>query len=493
MRIFSAGLDSENNTFSNLLTGWPSFQEGGGIWRGNAGSADNWLGPVPKTFARLAAERGFDYVEGLYAAAQPAGPVIREVYESLRDEILQDIKGRGPFEIVLLHLEGAMVAQGYDDCEGDVLERVRALLPNGIVGVVLDPHCHLTQQMVDNADFLVACKLFPHDDYADRAADLFHLCARAAAGEIRPKAAVFDCKMIGIYPTTEEPMSSFVGRQIAAEKLPGILSVSFIHGFPYGDTPDTGSKMLVYANGDANTAHDCARRLGLDVYAARERLLPHYPEMDEALSRALDGAGPVVLADVADNAGGGAPGDNVAILIEMLKRNITNAAFASVCDPQVATLCAEACVGAAVTVRLGGKTNVSSGASVDIRGTVRGVAENHWQTSIGETRQPMGRSVWIETEGIDVVVCTVRSQVFAPDLFTGLGVNLETKQIIVVKSVNHFYSRFAPIASRIIHVATPGALSLDFANIDYQKRSPYYFPRFNDPLGVSSEASSSAD
>jgi microcystin degradation protein MlrC len=487
MRIFSAGIDSETNTFTNLPTGWRSFEEGG-LWRGNAGTGSSWLTPVPITFARLAAEQGFDYVEGLYAAAQPAGLAVRAVYEALRDEILNDIVARGPFDLVLLHLEGAMVAQGYEDCEGDILARVRALLPPGAaLGAVLDPHCHLTDTMVSNADVLIACKYFPHDDYAARAAEVFNLCLRTARQEIKPVAAVFDCKMIGTYPTSEEPMAGVVRALLEAEHSPGILSASFIHGFPWGDTADTGAKMLVYAEGDAAQAQAWARALGQAVYALRERLQVRYPTLDEALEEALRSDGLIVLADTADNAGGGAPGDSVVVLRELLRRRITHAALASIWDPQVAALCAEAGVNAHLTLRLGGKTNESSGMPIDVCARVRAIRPDHDQTSLGETRQYMGLSIWLDIEGIDVVVSSVRSQVFAPDIFTGLGIDLSDKRIVVVKSINHFFNRFAPIAARIIRMATPGALSLDFANIPYQKRTPDYFPRVADPLAAGLE------
>jgi microcystin degradation protein MlrC len=94
----------------------------------------------------------------------------------------------------------------------------------------------------------------------------------------------------------------------------------------------------------------------------------------------------------------------------------------------------------------------------------------------------MGISVWLQIEGVDVVVSSVRSQVFSPDLFAGLGIELSRKRIVVVKSTNHFHSRFSPIARRIIRMSTPGALTLDFANIAYRKRSGDFFPRVSDPL-----------
>jgi microcystin degradation protein MlrC len=53
---------------------------------------------------------------------------------------------------------------------------------------------------------------------------------------------------------------------------------------------------------------------------------------------------------------------------------------------------------------------------------------------------------------------------------------------VVVKSSNHFYAGFAPIASEVIHVATPGALTADFAAIPYVKRNPAYWPRVENPF-----------
>ncbi len=95
----------------------------------------------------------------------------------------------------------------------------------------------------------------------------------------------------------------------------------------------------------------------------------------------------------------------------------------------------------------------------------------------------MGPSVWLEIEGVDVVVNSIRDQVFAPDAFTGLGIDLSEKRLVAVKSSFHFQQHFAAIADRIIQVATPGAIRMNFAELRYQKiRSQDYFPRVADPL-----------
>ena len=46
------------------------------------------------------------------------------------------------------------------------------------VGAELDPHCHVTPLMVEQATVLVLYKEFPHTDFAERAEDLFRLDRR---------------------------------------------------------------------------------------------------------------------------------------------------------------------------------------------------------------------------------------------------------------------------------------------------------------------------
>src|SRR5665213_2109451 len=101
------------------------------------------------------------------------------------------------------------------------------------------------------------------------------------------------------------------------------------------------------------------------------------------------------------------------------------------------------------------------------------------------TASPMGDAVWIEIHGIDVVMMSTRTQTFAPDAFTGLGIDLKNKRIIALKSSWHFQAMFGPIADRIIAVATPGAIQMNFVEIDYRKkRDQHFFPRERNPLGL---------
>src|SRR5581483_8497059 len=152
-------------------------------------------------------------------------------------------------------------------------------------------------------------------------------------------------------------------------------------------------------------------------------------------------------------------------------------------DPITVRACAEAGVGATLPLRIGGKCGPASGDPLDVVATVKGFVTDHSQQDLGPGRCPMGDSVWLEIGGIDVVVMSTRTQTFSPDAFTGLGIDLGPKRVIAVKSSWHFQANFAPLADELIPIATPGAIQMDFAAIDYRKkRDLAFFPRVADPL-----------
>ncbi len=485
MRVFVAGLQSETNTFTAWPTGARAFEEAGLLSGAAVLDGARSDHQTAQLWRNLCARDGHDFTAGLFAWAQPSGPIVQTVYERLRDEILAELRARGPFDVVLLFLHGAMVAAACDDCEADLARRAREIVGSeAIIGVELDPHCHLTQALVDVSDCVILMKQYPHDDYLERAQELYDVCLAAARGEVRPTSAIFDCRMVGFYPTTREPMASLIAQFQAAEREPGVLSVSFAHGFPWGDTPDTGSRVLVVTDANAALAAQVSERVGREIYALREDLLPRFPNVGAALSEAQATPGLVVLADTADNAGGGAPGDNPGLLRAMLDRGIgTEAALAAIWDPMAVAACADAGVGARLKLRIGGKSGRSSGQPLDVTATVKALREDHDQAGLGTSRSLMGLSAWIEVDGIDVVLNSIRTQVFSPDAFTGLGIDLAHKRIVAVKSSQHFQTGFAPIASKLIQVATRGAIEMDFAALPYVKKADLnFYPRVADPL-----------
>ena len=471
MRVFSAGIGTETNTFSPLPTGLDAFHASGYY---PAGTHPQQMSryAAPLLIARERARReGWTVLEGLYAHAQPAGLVTRAAYEALRDELLDDLRRALPVDVVLLGMHGAMVADGYDDCEGDLLARVREIAgPEAVIGGELDPHAHLSPLMVAQADLLIAYKEYPHTDIHDRAVELVDLCVRTFRKEIAPVAALVDTQMVIPIHTSRDPGRAFIDRVQALEGHDGILTVSPIQGFATGDVPEMGTKVLVYADGDAARAERLASQLAGELVADRDRYRVNYLSIDEALDQARDAlAAPAILADRSDNPGSGAAGDSTFILRRLIERGMDNVALGPLWDPIAVQMAFAAGEHARLPLRVGGKISPLSGEPVDAACHVKALRRNHIMTGPSGETVDVGDAALIDIAGIDCVLISKRAQAFNTDVFTGLGCDLAAKRIVVVKSAQHFYASFSALSKHVLYVGAPGAATPRHDLLTYTK------------------------
>jgi microcystin degradation protein MlrC len=492
MRIFAAGIATETNTFAPIPTNLDDFS----VQRDSdalSGRIDHPGLDLSATWGKQAQEHGAELVFSLMAWAQPGGITVRSAYETLRDEVLEDLKGALPVDIVLLNLHGAMVAQGYEDCEADLIRRVREIVaPEAVIGVELDLHCHLTGAKIAAADIVITYKEYPHVDVRERARELFELAVAAHLGRIRPTMALFDCRMVGLYPTSREPMRGFVNAMKEAERREHVLSISLGHGFPFADLAHVGAKMLVVTDGDQVLAERVAREFGLRAYGLRRdigfELLSR--SMGDTLGRALASQKtPVVVADQSDNIGAGAPGDATFALRWLLDHQARDVAMAILYDPQVVQLAKKAGEGATVSVMLGGKLGSSSGHPVGVEATVLSVIESYRHERPQQSGKPLlfptGDAVALRCGEIEIVVSSRRCQCYSPSIFSDLGIDPRRKRVLIVKSYQHFQGAFAPMAGEILYMAAPGAVPPDPKLIPYQRLATHrFYPWNEDPLGA---------
>ena len=90
----------------------------------------------------------------------------------------------------------------------------------------------------------------------------------------------------------------------------------------------------------------------------------------------------------------------------------------------------------------------------------------------------MGKAVWVQSANdLDIVLVANRSQALHPSGFANFGIDLSAKKGIVVKSMQHFYAGFEPLASEIYYLACDGAVMPDFVNIPFQSFCDEYWPK----------------
>jgi len=483
-QVFVASVATETNTFSPLRTDLQDFKDSFYSAPGEHPDTPTLCSAVYPVARRVANQYQWIITEGTASWAEPGGIVNQHTWEFLRDQLLSELRDAMPVDIVLLGLHGAMVAQDCDDCEGELIEQVRQIVgQQALIGVTFDPHSHLSQRRTTHADIITIFKEFPHTDFVETAEHLIELIYRASCGEITPHLNVFDCRMIEIFPTSREPMRSFVDRIKELEGHNDVLSVSIVHGFMAGDVPDLGTKVLVISNQNDSSGMLLAQTLGLELFSLRGKTRPAFLPTADAVSLALATQGqPTVLADVWDNPGGGAAGDSTIILRELFAQQAIHTAFATIWDPIAVRTCFSAGIGARLTLRFGGKMSNKGGEPIDAEVRVRNLVRDATQ-SFGQSVVPLGDCAWIEVNGVDVILNTVRSQVFSPDIFTNLGIDIQSKSLLVVKSTNHFHAAFSAITSSILYAAVDGPYPNDPVTNDYKKLNRDIWPRAENPHG----------
>lgn len=480
MKIFTAYFAHETNSFSAIPTNLDSFRELGIFNAGDGAVSSPTSLKGAWHFFEEANRRGDTVEVGLCAHAQPSRPCGRKDYETLRNVLIADLADCSEgLDLVLLFMHGSMLAEGYDDCEGDVLERVRSRVgPDVPIGVLLDLHCNVTDKMLENATVIKACREYPHTDFRERAIELYDLCVRIRQGQVKPCTALVRVPMFGLFQTANSPMRPFIDSLIERENDPEILSISLGHGFPWSDFPGAGASVLVTTDGNPGLARTLARDTAQEFFKLRESGQARLASIDEALDEATSlSEGTAVIADMSDNPGGGAASDSTFILQRLIDRGIRDAVIAYVWDPESVGLAFDAGEGSRVRLKIGGKVGPMSGKPVELDVEVRHLRQNASQAHIADgTPTELGRTAVVSARGIEIALNEIRQQPFTPEGLEECGIEPWKHKILVLKSSHHFYEGFHRRAARIIYSDAPGMLNSDIRKLPYQRVSRPIWP-----------------
>ncbi len=485
-KILIAGFKHETNTFSACPADLAAFRSRG-LYR-NGQVADVFRGTRIEIagFMEACERYGWTPVYGTVGEATPSGPVSRETFETIAGEIVT-AAATHPLDGVLLQLHGAMVCEHLDDGEGALLERLRAVLGREIpIAVTLDLHANVTDLMADLANIMVSYRTYPHVDMHEAASEAADILARTLAGEVRPKVTVARGPMIdGVdhgRTTSPGPMREVLESAARFEQEPGVLSVTVNAGFPWADIQDAGPSAVVVGHGDSPRYGEITQALMAEIWESRHRntvTSVSAAAAMEAVRQAGPGSAPIVLADFADNPGGGGYGDATGLLATMIEADLQDAAFATVFDKEAADICHEAGEGAQVSILLGGKTDPKFGAPIDVRGTVVRLTDGKFILDGPMAKGgkiDMGPSAVLRVGSIEIVVAGGRFQAYDLQYLLHAGIDPAKKSVVAVKSAQHFRAAYAPIARDIIVVDSGGGLtSNDFKTLSYSKvRRPVY-------------------
>jgi len=479
-RVLIAGFKHETNTFSKLPTDLDAYKARGWFVGDDIGPAFAGTNTEIAAFIEGAKRHGWQTVLSIAADATPSGKVTRDVFETVLSRILADIDRAGRLDGILLNLHGAMVCEHTSDGEGVLLEAIRAKVGPGVpIGATLDLHANVSDAMARHADILVSYRSYPQTDMHEVATRLVGLMARTMDGKIKPRTSVGRARMlIGVdegRTTSPGPMTEILAKAVALEKRPGILAVSVNAGFGWADIPEVGPTALIVSDGERPDTAEHLTELTDFIWQTRHRRTVTAVTVAEAIRIATTRKGtgmPIVIADYADNPGAGAYTDSTGLLRAMIDARLESAAMAALYDPETASACHAAGVGARLAVRVGGKIDPSFGPPIAAEGTVTGLSDGRFKIEGPMMRGVtvnMGPSAAIKIGSVEVVVASRRFQNYDLGFFRCCGIEPRSRAILAVKSMQHFRAAYAPIASEIIVVDEGGGVSsADFRKLPFK-------------------------
>lgn len=427
---------------------------------------------------------GIEIIPTLAASASPSGKVATEAFEEFIETTISMIKNAGDIDGVLARLHGAMVTEDQDDAEGYFLKKIRDVVGNDVPLVgTFDLHANLTKVMVQYADSLTGYDTYPHIDGYERGVEAAKIVHKTVLGEVKPTMALSKLPFgppLQRQATTRAPMNRVYEKAFEYETLDKVLVVSVAPAFPWSDFEEMGFGVVVTTDNDMPLAKRLAKEFTDWVWERREAFLYEPTPVEEAVQRATHASeGPIVLADIFDNPGGGASCDGTILLKSLLDHNAQDVAIGIIADPGAVAAAIESGIGTEVTLQVGGKVDELHGPTLTLTGEVKCISDGefvHKGLMATGVIGYLGKTVVFRCQGIDIVLTENRVQPLDREIFRINGITPEDKKIIVVKSSVHFRADFEPIAKEIIEVGSKGILSSDLSMFDFKKIPRPFYP-----------------
>lgn len=422
-----------------------------------------------------------DYAPLVWTSGGAGGYVTSDAFERIAGEMVGRLSEAMPVDAVYLDLHGAMVCEDFEDAEGELLRRVRAVVGERVPIVIsLDYHANVTPQMVRMTDGIIGYQTYPHVDRVktgQRAAKV--LTTTLARG--RPAGRALR-KMPFLIPlnsqcTMIDPSKTIIAK---AEQHEGgdVLNVAYLAGFPPSDLFDCGPSVAVhaYTQEQADAAADqMACEINLREHEFAQPLLLPDEAVQQAMRISTEASRPVILADTQDNPGAGGTGDTTGLLEALVRNRAQKAVVGIFCDPDAAAAAHRAGEHSDITIALGGKTGPEGVKPYSAKFRVARLGDGRMRTtgpSVGGRDINLGPMALLQIDGLSVVVSSKRMQAHDQAPFRHLGIEPKEQKILALKSTVHFRADFQPIAEEILIVLAPGGHVVDTTKYPFKKLRP---------------------
>lgn len=489
-RVLIAGLFHETHTFLEGRTRLEDFSTlQGEEFKSALGDASPLAGAV-----ECATQFGWEMIPAIDMRAVPGPMVDAEVLDywwERCEPVVRDAAKAG-LDGIFLVLHGAMVSEGCLDVEGEILERIRNIVgPDILIAGVTDLHSNFTGKMAANSNVLITYRENPHTDAKEASMRAAHLL-QCLMYEESPAVTSFKQMPIAWPPTgtgtADSPMKALeaLAREIE-ETNPAVMAVNVHAGYSFADIPDTGVSFTVITSAAEKAVEPLERleELALELKEQGNKVEPALqdimPQVVELLANG-QGGGPIIIVEPSDNIGGGAPGDDTAVLQALLQHDISGAAVV-IDDAAAVQIVSALQAGESTKISLGGKGSRLNSGPLEIE--VELVSTSNGKFTLEDPRShlasmsglhiEMGNCAVVQAKGVKILITSLKTPPFDLGQLRSQGIIPEECSVIGVKAAVAHRQAYDPITRVSFTVNTPGPCGSNLKLLPFQNiRRPVY-------------------
>ena len=389
---------------------------------------------------------------------EPAGPVEHAFFEQTISTMVARLAALGSVDGVYIANHGAMTSTSSTDPDGEMFERIRAVVGVDVpIVVTLDLHANISQRMADSADVIIGYLTNPHVDMFERGEEaafcLRTLMAGVEAHQVLVRLPLTPASVVLL--SAEGPYADLIdyAQRRRREYAGAILNVSVFGGFVFSDTPENGLAVVVTGRGAREPAQTLANEIASRGWESRARFKKELTALEDAIPLAVSTGqdqtlAPVIFSDAGDNPGGGGAGNTTWLLDGLVRAQARGVLYGSFFDPALAEEAHQLGVGSQFEARFNRDRESQFSRRLTVPARVMRVSDGNLigrRGIYGSRALSLGKCCALslgENDAIIVVVISHRLQTADPMFFEQFGFDISEARTVCVKSRGHFRAGF---------------------------------------------------
>jgi microcystin degradation protein MlrC len=422
----------------------------------------------------------------LIGHALPGGIITRDTFEQLSREILNrltDIVATERLDGMWYDIHGAMVVEGLDDAESELLRRIRKVIgPDVAVSASMDLHGNVSRELVHRTDLITCYRMAPHeDDLETKERACRKLVELLQDQKVRKRRGIplkawipLPVLLPGEQTSTRlEPAKSLYAAVPNVEATPGVIDAGIWIGYAWADQPRDRA-VVVVTGWDENAVASGAEKLARKFWSVHKdfKFVAPTGTLADCVEAALaSNERPYFISDSGDNPTAGGSGDVTWTLHQLL----SHPAFQSPSSPRLVyaslpigakaiKLCVDAGIGAHIALEgVGAGIDRIHCGPVDLQGHIHAIKQGD---------EDAKTEVVVRTHGnIFVILTELRKPYHKEQDFTDLNLDIRDAKGVdmVVVKIGYLEPELYEMAKGWMLALTPGGVDQHLERLGHKR------------------------